>query len=134
MTTGGKLDRLYRHAADLRLDVHWTLDLPDFIHGYYEDEERAIYLNARCREDQALSALAHEVGHGIHGDRCSTEAIERRADETGASLVVTRDEYAEAEELVGPHAGALARELGVTRDLVLAWRRWWWRVGSRRAA
>lgn len=126
-----KLDQLLRHAADLRLDVRWALDLPGHIHGYYEDDERAIYLNHYCRADQVIGALAHEVGHGIFGDRCSTEPIERRADEMGASLIITRDEYAAAEREVGEHAGALALRMGVTRDLVIAWRRWWRRVGWR---
>jgi hypothetical protein len=124
-----RFDVLAQHAADLRIDIAWTFDLPDDEHGYYEDDDRLIVLNYQCTEAQAVSALAHEVGHAIFGDRCSTEAIERRADEMGASLVIDWAEYAAAEDLVGPHPGALARELGVTRDLVLAWRRWWWRAG-----
>lgn len=124
-----RFDRIAAHAGDLGIDIEWTHDLPEQIHGYYEDEDRLIILNYRCTEAQMISALAHEVGHGIFGDTCSTEAVERRADEMGASLVITRDEYAEAEAVVGPHAGALARALGVTRDLVLAWRRWWWKRG-----
>lgn len=126
-----RFDVLARHAADLRIDITWTFDLPDDEHGYYEDDDRLIVLNYRCTHAQAVSALAHEVGHGIFGDRCSTEAVERRADEIGASLVITAEEYADAEAEVGPHAGALARRLDVTRDLVLAWRRWWWRRGAR---
>lgn len=124
-----KFDELAQHAGDLRIDVAWTFDLPGSIHAYYEDDGQLIVLNQRCTQAQVVSALAHEVGHAVFGDRCSTEAIERRADEYGASLVITRDEYAAAERLVGPHAGALARQLDVTRDLVLAWRRWWHRRG-----
>lgn len=124
-----RFDRLAQHAGDLDLDIEWTHDLPDDIAGYYEDDEQLIVLNYRCTVAEAISALAHEVGHAIFGDRCSTEAVERRADEMGASFVITAEEYAEAEAEVGPHAGALARALGVTRDLVLAWRRWWWRRG-----
>ena len=129
-----KFDVLLRHAADLSLTVEWSSDLPADCHGFYEDAERVIVLNYQCRADQALAALAHEVGHGVFGDRCSTEAIERRADELGASLIVTAAEYAEAEAEVGAHAGALARRLGITRDLVLAWRRWWLRAGRRQVA
>jgi hypothetical protein len=124
-----KLDRLLWHAADLGMDVAWDSGLPEDCHGYYEDRDRLIVLNYACTQAQALAALAHEVGHGIFGDRCSTEAVERRADEMGASLVIEQGEYAAAEAEVGPHAGALARHLGVTRDLVLAWRRWWRRTG-----
>lgn len=124
-----RLDVLCQHAADLGLDVEWTCDLPGDCHGYYEDDAQLVVLNYRCTVAQAISALAHEIGHAVFGDRCSTEAVERRADEYGASIIVTPGEYAAAEELVGTHPGALARHLGVTRDLVLAWRRWWWRTG-----
>ena len=127
-----KFDRLCQHAADLRLDVAWG-EMPARIHGYYEGESRLIVLNNACTDAQLVAALAHEVGHGTYGDRCSTPAIERRADELGASLVITRDEYADAESDVGEHAGALARQMGVTRDLVLAWRRWWLRAGRQAA-
>lgn len=124
-----KFDMLIQHSTDMRIDVKWATDLPDFVHGFYEDAERSIYLNYYCRADQVIAALAHEIGHGIFGDRCSSEAIERRADEAGASLVITRSEYARAERLVGPHPDALAIELEVTRDLILAWRRWWLKYG-----
>lgn len=124
-----KFDRLMQHATDMRIEVAWDWELPDDCHGYYEHHSRLIVLNYRCTMAQSISALAHEVGHGVFGDICSTPAVERRADEAGASFVLTAQEYADAESIVGHHAGALARELGVTRDLVLAWRRWWRRAG-----
>lgn len=126
-----KLDVLLLHAAELGMEVRWALDLPDDIHGYYDDDDRAAYLNYYGRQDQVIGALSHELGHCIFGDRCSTEAVERRADEMGASFVITRDEYAEAELVVGSHAGALAIHMGVPRDVVIAWRRWWRRIGHR---
>lgn len=122
-----RFDRLAQHAADQDIDVEWCFDLPDEYHGFYESG--VIWLNYRCTMAQAVSALAHELGHAEFGDTCTSEAIERRADEWGASFAITAEEYAEAEEVVGEHAGALARALGVTRDLILAWRRWWWRAG-----
>lgn len=129
-----KFDVLAQHAVDLGLAIEWTFDLPDDIHGHYEDAERMIVLNHRCTQAQAVAALAHEIGHAVFGDRCTTEAVEDRADEMGASFVISRAEYAAAELLVGPHPGALARELDVTRDLVLAWRRWWHARGWREEA
>lgn len=129
-----KLDLMLRHAADLGLEVVWTPDLPDDCHGYYEDDARLVALNYRCTRAQVTFALGHEVAHATFGDRCSTEAIERRADEFAASLLIAPDEYAEAEAIAGEHAGAIARELGLTRRCVLAWRRWWSREGWRLAA
>lgn len=57
----------------------------------------------------------------------------RRDLSSRAALLITTEEYAEAEQLVGDHPGALAQELGVTRRLVLAWRRWYDRHGRGRA-
>lgn len=123
-----KLDDLYQHAADLRLDVVWRCDLPEKRHGLYLDDRREIRLNYYCTKAQATAALAHEIGHYMYSDRCSTGLSERRADEFGAGLIISRDEYAAAERIVGHHPGALARELETTHRMVLAWRRWYARV------
>lgn len=105
------------------LEVEWC-DLGPRRRGHYLDDSREIQLNTRLTRAQATATLAHEVGHATFGDRCSTPANERRAWEYGAALIITLDEYAVAEELVGSHTGALADELGVTPILIEAWRRW----------
>lgn len=120
-----KMDALYQHAADLDLDVQWSAGMAPRLHGLYFDDEKRIVLNYDMTQAQALAALAHEIAHATFGDRCSSGAIERRADEFGATFIIDAEEYAAAEEVVGPHPGAIARELGVTRRAVLAWRRWW---------
>jgi hypothetical protein len=94
-------------------------------HGKYVRGQRVIVLNQRCTQAQLLSALAHEVGHAVHGDATSTTANESRADRTGASLIITPDEYSVAETEAGHHPGAIAHHLEVTRRLVLAWRDWY---------
>lgn len=117
-----KLDLLYRHCADLGVDVAYA-DLGER-HGEYHDASRLIILNKRLTRAQMTTTCAHELAHAIHRDRCSTRWAEDRADETGASLIISPAEYAEAEMSVGEHAGALAAHLGVTPRLILAWRRW----------
>lgn len=47
---------------------------------------------------------------------------ENRADRFAANLLITEDEYRQAEMLYGPHPGAIAHELGVTNHLVAVWR------------
>lgn len=118
-----RLDLLFAHSADLGLEVGWD-DLGEKRRGQYHADQGLVVLNRRLARAQATATLAHELGHHMFGDRCSSPAVERRAWEYGASLVITADEYAEAEDLVGGHPGALATELGVTRRLILAWRRW----------
>lgn len=118
-----RLHLLFQHAADLGLDVEWE-DLGDVRRGEYHDDRRLIVLNRRLTRAQATDALAHELGHALWGDRCSTPAGERRADEVGAALVIDPSDYAAAEALVGEHAGALAAALEVTPRLIVAWRRW----------
>ena len=118
-----RLTLLLQHAADLGLEVAWA-DLGDVRRGHYLRDQRLIVLNTRLTHAQATATLAHELGHAIAGDRCSTPRAERRASEIGASLAIDVADYERAERLVGPHLGALADELGVTPHLVEAWRRW----------
>lgn len=115
-----KLDGLLAHAAALGVDVTWA-DLGDIRYGEYRDDISQITLCTSLTRAQAVSTLAHELGHAHHGDRCSTPGVEQRAWEYGARLVITVEEYSRAEVIAGPHPSAIAAELGVTRRLVEAW-------------
>lgn len=119
-----RLDLLFAHCGDLGIEVEWE-DLGDVRRGHYLDDGKRIILNHRMTRAQATAALAHEVGHAVFNDRCSTPAAERRASEYGASLVINVKAYQQAERMVGHHTGALAHELGVTPHLIEAWRRWY---------
>ncbi|MDN6705323.1 ImmA/IrrE family metallo-endopeptidase [Corynebacterium glyciniphilum] len=71
--------------------------------------------------------LAHELGHQEHGHEPTPDPVmharqERQADEYAARMLIDPDSYREAESLHGPHAGAIAWHLGVTRHLVEVWR------------
>lgn len=69
--------------------------------------------------------LAHEMGHWFHGHDWTRDhdrlADERQADQYAAELLISPLEYAIAEQLHGPHPGAIAKELEVTRNLVTLW-------------
>lgn len=121
--TRSRLDELYQHCADLGIDVAWR-DLGQR-RGEYRDAERLIVLNPALTEAQVVASLAHELGHCRFRDTCSTPRNERRAWQYAAALLLTPHEYRRAELLVGPHAGAMAVELGVTVRLIEAWRDWW---------
>lgn len=119
-----RLDLLFQHCADLGIDVEWD-DLGEYQRGEYRHHEGRIVLNPRMNQAQAASTLAHELGHHAFGDTCTSPAIERRAWEYGAALLIEPTEYRWAEALVGHHVSALAIELGVTPRLIEAWRCWW---------
>lgn len=70
--------------------------------------------------------LAHECGHWVLGHDWTNDhdhaRDERDADTYAARLLISPEAYAAAEALVGPHDGAIARELVVTADLLPLWR------------
>lgn len=118
---------MFAHAADLGVDVEWA-HLGGVRRGEYRDQSRRIILEASLTRAQATATLAHEIGHAVFGDRCSTPRAEKRAWEYGAALIIAPEEYWHAERLVGPHPNALAAELEVTPRLVHAWRDWFSRA------
>jgi len=81
-----------------------------------------VVLNIRHGAAAQRENLAHECGHAYWGHdwrgRHDISRDERIADRYAARLLVGVEGYARAERLVGPHPGALAKELGVTRRLI----------------
>ncbi|MFJ2298105.1 ImmA/IrrE family metallo-endopeptidase [Oerskovia paurometabola] len=71
--------------------------------------------------------LAHEIGHAHHDHPWTDDPVvwnlqEREADIFAALLLISPEEYARAERIVGGHQGAIAKELNVTENYVLLWR------------
>lgn len=126
--TRDRFDLIAAHCADLGIPVEWE-DLGSKRRGTCQAIRGRVILNLRLTVAQAASTLAHEVGHWVFRDVRSTPRAERRAWEYGASLIITPSEYAAAERLVGHHVSALAIELGVTPQLIEAWRCWWEKRG-----
>lgn len=91
-------------------------------HGEYRHSAGLIILNPRLTAVQQRCTLAHELGHAHFGDTITDERIERRADQWAARLLVSPAAYARAESITGGSSAALARELGLTRQIVLAYR------------
>lgn len=128
-----RLERLLRRCEELGLLVLWA-DLGELRRGEYHHDARVIVLSSRLTGPQAVACLAHELGHAHFGHATSTPAHEARAWDHAAALVLSPDEYADAEHRVGQHPAALALELGVTPRLVVAWQQWWRRRGRREAS
>lgn len=119
------MDDLLQLAADAGVHVIWR-DLGRR-RGEYRHGPRLITLNPRMSTVLQRSTLAHELGHHHHADTWTDDphvvaARERRANLYAARLLIDAAAYARAERLVGPHPGAIARELDVARYVVEAWR------------
>lgn len=70
--------------------------------------------------------LAHEIGHGVHGhdwtdERHDIARDERQAKTYAARLLISAEQYRDAEREIGTEARHLARHLDVTAELVTLW-------------
>ena len=84
-----------------------------------------ILINPRKPHIVQRCTVAHEAGHWHYGHDWTRdhdrERDEWQADLYAARLLISPAEYALAERLHGPHPGAIAKELDVTRRLVVVW-------------
>ncbi|SDC44758.1 hypothetical protein SAMN05421872_102309 [Nocardioides lianchengensis] len=100
--------------------MEWA-DLGPKRHGQYKRRLRLIELNQNLNLRQLVPALAHEFAHFVYDDGCSTPTAERRAWEYAARMLITAEQYARAEQIVGSHPHAIAAELDLTAVVVKAW-------------
>lgn len=116
-------DDLYTLAAVLGIHITEHDGGPK---GRYTHAARTISLRRGLLHRELRCTLAHELAHAMAGDEPTgiawlDERMERIADERAARWLILPADYAAAEELVGPHPGALARELGVTIHILEVW-------------
>lgn len=103
--------------------------------GEYRADLKRIRLRGGMTLRQERSVLAHEIAHAVFEDVPSkfgpvNAKQERRADEWAALRLITPDDYQAAEEHWDGHASAIAYDLGVTTNLVGAYRRVLARIGD----
>ncbi|WP_431800386.1 ImmA/IrrE family metallo-endopeptidase [Microbacterium kunmingense] len=103
--------------------------------GGYHDGLRQIRLNPGMSARATRSFLAHEIAHALFRDTPSPYGPvkakqERRAWEWAAIYLISPEAFAEAEEQRGGHTPAMAYDLGVTVELVEAFRRVLARIGD----
>lgn len=103
--------------------------------GGYDPASLTIRLAPGMSVRTTTSVLAHELGHAALGHTVSRDPEararqERSADEWAATLLISPVAYARAEALRGTHRASLAFELGVTVELLDAYRRMLERIGD----
>lgn len=113
-------------AVEHGIDVAWHTSGPK---GCWFPERRTISLRRNLGACARRCTLAHELGHAVldhtAGDGLPewvVEKQERAADRWAAEHLISEDAYRSAETALGPHAGAIAAELGVTVHLLEVWR------------
>lgn len=92
--------------------------------GFYDDKRRVIFIKQGLLQKQRAAALMHEVVHYLRGDvGPQPPHVERMVDEQAARMLISEQEYAAAERMVGSEPGALAVELDVALNMVEAYQR-----------
>lgn len=118
-------EKLHALADQLGVTVMWRTRGPK---GLWVPGRRVIVLREGMGWRKERSTLAHELGHAVHNDFPTRDPRlharqENRANEFAVRLLITPEQLAEAEQVVGHHDGALALELGVTVHLIETTRR-----------
>jgi Zn-dependent peptidase ImmA (M78 family) len=103
--------------------------------GGYHAGTTSIRLHPGMSRRHARSVLAHEIAHHVFGDEPSIYGPlrakqERRANEWAALRLITTTAYAESEAQRHGHLPAMAHDLGVTLELIEAYKRLLTRLGD----
>ena len=92
--------------------------------GLWDASTRSIWIDPRLSGRATRSLLAHELGHAALGHiGPQPEFREREAWEWAARYLIHPCDYADAEAVHGPHRGALAEALDLSREVITAYRR-----------
>lgn len=109
------------YAQTQGLSIHWrTTQVGNAAYSY---EKRSILIDPALTEAETRSLLAHELAHHHYRDNGPQPPhIEARAWRWAARLLLTDADYATAERLHDGSIPAMAEELGVTAEIIHAYR------------
>jgi hypothetical protein len=108
---------IFDRISILGVRLQFTNDLPEHWLGCYLDDSRLILVRNNLTVAEETETIHHEYVHAFHRDRSSEHLTETRADRTAAKMLITRADYARAEQ-INPNPIAIARELGRTLHMV----------------
>ena len=119
------IDVLERQAEHMGLKVLES-DIPGTTCGLYCDRLNTIWLADWLNDRQRLCTLCHELVHAKYRDLgCGTRfgvKCERRARRETALTLISRVEFAMAEEVYGENAWMMAAEPDVTMQVLTDYR------------
>lgn len=119
------IDVLERQAEAMGLKVLES-DIPGTTCGLYCERLNTIWLADWLNDRQRLCTLCHELVHAKYRDLgCGTRfgvKCERRARRETALTLISRVEFAMAEEVYGENAWMMATELDVTMQVLTDYR------------
>lgn len=89
------IESLTAAAENLGVSVQFA----DFsgLRGVYSAELKTIFINTRYPYEHQRYALAHELGHVVYGHSCSTGKNEYAADRHAVELLISDEDYRDAE-------------------------------------
>lgn len=129
-----RLATLYEMLDALGVTVEYC-ELPSDRDGDYCHKDRHLRVQHGLPYRRYRSTIAHETAHAVFGDVPSrfgplTAKQERRADEWAALRLIDLAEYQQQEHRHDGHVEAMAIALGVTVELVEAYRNMLFRSGD----
>ena len=124
--TETELERL-AESFGIRIDTDYEGELAVTDLGGYFTSDRRILIRPGLGAINRKCVIAHELAHALRDDSPTghphfDQRMERATDRLAAALLISPIEYATAEILYGPHEGAIAKELGVTKKMLTTWR------------
>lgn len=127
------IEELEAQAKEWGVRIGHTPHLPDaLMMGAYDGKNKVIWLKRGMSPRQEICTLAHELSHAKHDDAgcLSDMSVERRADVEAARMLLSTEEYEEAEKrCYSSEDGAIAVELDVMVWVVKAFRIWLHDIG-----
>ncbi|WP_313546498.1 ImmA/IrrE family metallo-endopeptidase [Corynebacterium sp.] len=114
-------DRLHDMLAEIDVELVETDLLDVRFNAAYHAGTRTIFARTKLDPITRVCAIAHELGHAVNDDGCSSPRAERLADEWAATHLIDANIVEEVARDCGGAPSAIAAELGVTPHLLSTW-------------
>lgn len=114
-------DRLQDLLVERGVSLVETDMLDARFNAVYYAESQIIIVRSTLDPVTRVCAIAHELGHAVNNDSCSSSRAERLADEWAARNIIDPTIVEDVAQDCGGAPSAIAAELGVTPHLLSVW-------------